>query len=63
GDKIINSYSGLLTTVGYQIGDQKPVYARPTPSRTPRVRRRHPADEDRPCSHTPVTTSPLRPSS
>lgn len=27
GDKIINSYSGLLTTVGYQIGDQKPVYA------------------------------------
>ncbi|MGW7329878.1 glycerol kinase GlpK [Streptomyces sp. NPDC054840] len=27
GDKIINSYSGLLTTVGYKIGDQKPVYA------------------------------------
>ncbi|MFJ6722216.1 MULTISPECIES: glycerol kinase GlpK [unclassified Streptomyces] len=27
GDKIINSYSGLLTTVGYQIGDEKPVYA------------------------------------
>ncbi|CAM5495165.1 glycerol kinase GlpK [Streptomyces hirsutus] len=27
GDKIINSYSGLPTTVGYQIGDQKPVYA------------------------------------
>lgn len=27
GDKIINSYSGLLTTVGYQIGDAKPVYA------------------------------------
>ena len=27
GDKLINSYSGLLTTVGYQIGDQKPVYA------------------------------------
>ncbi|MFG2192353.1 glycerol kinase GlpK [Streptomyces sp. NPDC048639] len=26
-DKIINSYSGLLTTVGYQIGDAKPVYA------------------------------------
>lgn len=26
-DKAINSYSGLLTTVGYQIGDQKPVYA------------------------------------
>ncbi|MFI1964702.1 glycerol kinase GlpK [Streptomyces pathocidini] len=26
-DKIINSYSGLLTTVGYRIGDQKPVYA------------------------------------
>ncbi|MFJ9339530.1 glycerol kinase GlpK [Streptomyces sp. NPDC101733] len=27
GDKIINSYSGLLTTVGYKIGDEKPVYA------------------------------------
>ncbi|MEV6688344.1 glycerol kinase GlpK [Streptomyces sp. NPDC051130] len=27
GDKIINSYSGLLTTVGYQIGEEKPVYA------------------------------------
>src|SRR5690606_11320195 len=27
GDKIINSYSGLLTTVGYQIGGQQPVYA------------------------------------
>ncbi|MFI6001218.1 glycerol kinase GlpK [Streptomyces sp. NPDC051366] len=27
GDKVINSYSGLLTTVGYKIGDQKPVYA------------------------------------
>jgi glycerol kinase len=27
GDKIINSYSGLLTTVGYRIGDQAPVYA------------------------------------
>ncbi|MGK5632222.1 glycerol kinase GlpK [Streptomyces sp. URMC 123] len=27
GEKVINSYSGLLTTVGYQIGDQKPVYA------------------------------------
>lgn len=27
GEKIINSYSGLLTTVGYRIGDQKPVYA------------------------------------
>lgn len=27
GDKLINSYSGLLTTVGYQIGEQKPVYA------------------------------------
>lgn len=27
GEKIINSYSGLLTTVGYRIGDQDPVYA------------------------------------
>jgi glycerol kinase len=27
GDKIINSYSGLLTTVGYKIGDQDTVYA------------------------------------
>ncbi|MFC8132052.1 glycerol kinase GlpK [Streptomyces sp. NPDC057302] len=27
GESAINSYSGLLTTVGYQIGDQKPVYA------------------------------------
>ncbi len=27
GEKIINSYSGLLTTVGYRIGDEKPVYA------------------------------------
>jgi glycerol kinase len=27
GEKIINSYSGLITTVGYRIGDQKPVYA------------------------------------
>ncbi|MEV7781345.1 glycerol kinase GlpK [Kitasatospora sp. NPDC088351] len=27
GEKIVNSYHGLLTTVGYQIGDQKPVYA------------------------------------
>ncbi|GAA3110293.1 glycerol kinase GlpK [Streptomyces goshikiensis] len=27
GDKVINSYSGLLTTVGYKIGDQQPVYA------------------------------------
>ncbi|MEV6314939.1 glycerol kinase GlpK [Streptomyces sp. NPDC051776] len=26
-DKVINSYSGLLTTVGYRIGDEKPVYA------------------------------------
>ncbi|MEU8568676.1 glycerol kinase GlpK [Streptomyces pathocidini] len=26
-DKIINSYSGLLTTVAYRIGDQEPVYA------------------------------------
>ena len=27
GDKPVNSYNGLLTTVGYRIGDQKPVYA------------------------------------
>ena len=27
GDKTVNSYNGLLTTVGYRIGDQKPVYA------------------------------------
>ncbi|MFJ4438604.1 glycerol kinase GlpK [Streptomyces sp. NPDC088923] len=27
GTKAINSYSGLLTTVGYRIGDQAPVYA------------------------------------
>ncbi|WP_069814207.1 glycerol kinase GlpK [Streptomyces sp. TP-A0874] len=27
GEKVINSYSGLLTTVGYRIGDAKPVYA------------------------------------
>jgi glycerol kinase len=27
GEKIINSYSGLLTTVGYRIGDQAPVFA------------------------------------
>jgi glycerol kinase len=27
GEKIINSYSGLITTVGYRIGEQKPVYA------------------------------------
>ncbi|MET8678668.1 glycerol kinase GlpK [Streptomyces sp. NPDC004647] len=27
GDKAINSYSGLLTTVGYRIGDEKAVYA------------------------------------
>jgi glycerol kinase len=26
-DKVINSYSGLITTVGYRIGDDKPVYA------------------------------------
>jgi glycerol kinase len=26
-DKPVNSYNGLITTVGYQIGDQKPVYA------------------------------------
>ncbi|MFE5871201.1 glycerol kinase GlpK [Streptomyces roseifaciens] len=27
GDEPVNSYNGLLTTVGYRIGDQKPVYA------------------------------------
>ena len=27
GDKPVNSYNGLLTTVGYRIGDQTPVYA------------------------------------
>lgn len=27
GDKPVNSYNGLLTTVGYRIGDQKAVYA------------------------------------
>ncbi|MFD3452213.1 glycerol kinase GlpK [Streptomyces sp. NPDC058691] len=27
GEKPINSYNGLITTVGYRIGDQKPVYA------------------------------------
>ncbi|MER5491929.1 glycerol kinase GlpK [Streptomyces sp. NPDC002490] len=27
GDKLINSYSGLLTTVGYRIGEQDPVFA------------------------------------
>jgi glycerol kinase len=27
GEKIINSYSGLLTTVGYRIGEDAPVYA------------------------------------
>jgi glycerol kinase len=27
GEKAINSYSGLITTVGYRIGDEKPVYA------------------------------------
>ncbi|MQY13279.1 Glycerol kinase [Streptomyces sp. RB5] len=27
GDQIVNSYNGLLTTVGYRIGDQTPVYA------------------------------------
>ncbi|MCT2588726.1 glycerol kinase GlpK [Streptomyces sp. N2-109] len=27
GEEAVNSYNGLLTTVGYQIGDQKPVYA------------------------------------
>ncbi|MGW7354040.1 glycerol kinase GlpK [Streptomyces sp. NPDC054784] len=27
GEEAVNSYNGLLTTVGYRIGDQKPVYA------------------------------------
>jgi glycerol kinase len=27
GEKVVNSYHGLLTTVGYRIGAQKPVYA------------------------------------
>ncbi|PYC82194.1 glycerol kinase [Streptomyces tateyamensis] len=27
GEKVVNSYHGLLTTVGYQIAGQKPVYA------------------------------------
>ncbi|MEV7232734.1 glycerol kinase GlpK [Streptomyces sp. NPDC051020] len=27
GETPVNSYNGLLTTVGYRIGDQKPVYA------------------------------------
>ncbi|GGO82890.1 glycerol kinase GlpK [Wenjunlia tyrosinilytica] len=27
GGQIVNSYSGLITTVGYRIGDQAPVYA------------------------------------
>ncbi|MFG2698626.1 glycerol kinase GlpK [Kitasatospora sp. NPDC048407] len=27
GERIVNSYHGLLTTVGYRIGDQPPVYA------------------------------------
>ncbi|GHC41770.1 glycerol kinase GlpK [Streptomyces cinnamoneus] len=27
GDEPVQSYNGLLTTVGYRIGDQKPVYA------------------------------------
>ncbi|MFI9101582.1 glycerol kinase GlpK [Streptomyces fildesensis] len=27
GEKAVNSYNGLLTTVGYRIGDQKAVYA------------------------------------
>ncbi|MFI6445859.1 glycerol kinase GlpK [Kitasatospora sp. NPDC050543] len=27
GEKVVNSYHGLLTTVGYRIGDQAPVYA------------------------------------
>ncbi|GAB2616745.1 glycerol kinase GlpK [Streptomyces capparidis] len=27
GEEIVNSYSGLVTTVGYRIGDQAPVYA------------------------------------
>ncbi|MDH6136511.1 glycerol kinase [Kitasatospora sp. MAA4] len=27
GETVVHSYNGLLTTVGYRIGDQKPVYA------------------------------------
>ncbi|MFC1418848.1 glycerol kinase GlpK [Streptacidiphilus cavernicola] len=27
GEKAVNSYHGMLTTVGYRIGEQKPVYA------------------------------------
>ncbi|MDH6122470.1 glycerol kinase GlpK [Kitasatospora sp. GAS204B] len=27
GEKVVHSYNGLLTTVGYRIGDQAPVYA------------------------------------
>ncbi|AXK32229.1 glycerol kinase [Streptomyces armeniacus] len=27
GEEAVNSYNGLLTTVGYRIGEQKPVYA------------------------------------
>jgi glycerol kinase len=27
GNEVINSYAGLITTVGYRIGDQAPVYA------------------------------------
>ena len=27
GHEAVNSYNGLLTTVGYQIGDERPVYA------------------------------------
>jgi glycerol kinase len=27
GEKVVNSYHGLLTTVGYRIGKEKPVYA------------------------------------
>ncbi|MEU8350330.1 glycerol kinase GlpK, partial [Streptomyces sp. NPDC048845] len=27
GEEPVNSYNGLITTVGYRIGDQKPVYA------------------------------------
>ncbi len=27
GSQVVNSYNGLLTTVGYRIGDQDPVYA------------------------------------
>ncbi|MCF6523232.1 glycerol kinase GlpK [Streptomyces sp. JJ36] len=27
GNEAVNSYNGLLTTVGYRIGDEKPVYA------------------------------------